>query len=211
MPSFIDLTNRRFERLIVLVRVDGPRTYWLCKCDCGNEKRVRAAHLVSGLIRSCGCLSSELSSARAPQLQISNTKTGLSKSQTYSVWANMKGRCTNPQHQYFKYYGGRGIKVCERWHQFEHFLADMGLKPPGMTIDRINNDGDYEPGNCRWVTRTVQQNNRRVNRVIEHDGKSMTLTEWARANGIHRNTLEQRLAKGIPLNEAIVAPLKRSR
>lgn len=208
MPNFIDLTDKRFARLLVLHRDTGnKRTAWICQCDCGVTKSIRSNHLIDGASQSCGCLHSERSSARTDKLHKANTKTGLSASHTYNSWCGMKQRCTNPNNKFFSYYGGRGIAVCDRWlNSFENFLVDMGQKPKGLTIDRIDSDGDYEPSNCKWSTRKEQANNRRINRVYTIYGKELNLTQIAKTFGIHRNTLDQRLAKGMPIEKAVIPP-----
>ena len=164
MPYKSNLAGQRFGRLVVLEEVesDKPGTWWLCKCDCDNTKVVQGTSLNAGRIKSCGCLKDET-------VKITHTKHGQNtlegQTPTYRCWANILKRCDNPNDSRYHNYGGRGIKVCDRWkgeHGFENFLADMGSKPEGKTIDRINNDGDYEPGNCRWITNLEQQWNRRA-------------------------------------------------
>ena len=164
----LELQGKRFDRLVVL-RLDGLRKryfWWICRCDCGKEKSVRGSRLNAGTTRSCGCLQRELSSARvtkaAGKYSIIHGATRNGKwTREYVTWYAMRQRVNNPRHEHFKYYGGRGIRICRRWRKFENFLADMGLRPQGKTLDRKNPDGNYEPGNCRWATQKEQIANRR--------------------------------------------------
>jgi hypothetical protein len=147
MGKIIDLTGKRFGRWHVIALFPERRpTSWLCRCDCGGEGIVRGYNLIRGLSKSCICI---------------NAKHGLCRSCAYKRWQNMKSRCFNPRKRMYPWYGGRGITVCERWLIFENFYADMGDPPPGMSLDRINNDGNYEPTNCRWAIVAEQLANRR--------------------------------------------------
>jgi hypothetical protein len=131
-----------------------------CICICGNIKKVRMNGFRTGKIKSCGC-------SRINRIVTSTKTHGLSKSSEYRSWYAMKARCSNPNYKNYKYWGGRGIKVCDRWfNSFENFIQDMGRKPANTSLDRIDNDGNYESVNCRWATKTEQQNNRRNNKKI---------------------------------------------
>lgn len=126
----------------------------------------------------------------------------------YRIWHNIKQRCLNPNRAFFDKYGGRGITICERWMSFENFVADMGPRPPGCNIDRINNDGNYEPGNCRWATMKEQNRNKRTTRFITHRGKTLCLTDWERELGLSRGALRTRLLNGWDIERALTEPMQ---
>lgn len=200
-----DLTGQRFGRLTVIAKAEDRPTgcsKWLCQCDCGNTSSVGNNALKSGHTKSCGCLCRELAS------KASKTH-GLSGSNTYMTWAGMKARCTNPNNTKYKDYGGRGITVCDRWlNSFENFLEDMGECPEGLSLDRQNNNGNYEPENCRWATREEQLNNKRTNRFIEFDGRSQTLAQWSNELGVKRTTISERIdRRRWSIEKALTTPI----
>jgi len=157
---------------------------WLFHCDCGNEKVIMASDVKRGKIRSCGCL------RRSKMHEIINTP-------VYKVWENMKSRClnTNKNSDDYKRYRGRGIKICKQWMEFKNFYADMGKKPKGLTLERIDNNGDYCKENCRWATKREQANNTRRNRLITYNSKTKTVAQWARVAGVKYTTFWVRLYK----------------
>lgn len=202
-----DLTGQKFSRLTVTAlsnERDADRgAKFECLCTCGSRVTVSRKSLIQGNTKSCGCWKREESSIRLTELKTTHGMTG---STEYNIWANMIQRCTNPASQAYNDYGGRGIAVCDRWKgSFEAFYADMGPRPsPDHTLDRRNTDGNYEPGNCRWVTWDVQQNNRRNNVRVDHEDASETLSNVARRSGVTYQSLWVRVRKkGMSVEEAI--------
>lgn len=182
MPKFIDLTGQKFGRLTVIANTElnnQNRAMWLCRCSCGKEKVIRSDALVSGWTKSCSCLQKE--SARKGNHKTHGHTTGRQQTSVYMRWVRMVQRCTNPNDKAYKHYGGRGIKVCDRWlESFENFLADMRDRPtPQHSIDRIDNNGDYTPDNCRWATWKEQANNKRTNIKLAFGAETKTIGQWA--------------------------------
>lgn len=190
MPA-IDITGQTFGFLTALHRVPDKRPRWLCACVCGKQKEVAASHLRSGKIRSCGHLIAEATRRRC-------TKHGLKPRRaatdpTYSTWCAMWTRCTNSKQRGWERYGGRGIKVCDRWKDFAAFLEDMGERPKGCTLDRVDINGDYSPENCRWANVWQQARNRRGSLHVTYNGQTKPLAQWAEELGMVYTTLYNRL------------------
>jgi hypothetical protein len=195
-----DLTGQRFGRLLVIGPAPSRPRYpkWQCKCSCGRTAVVGGQNLRNGSNVSCGCF-------RRPHGHAS--KGGDAISPTYHSWTHMVARCTDSGSDHFAHYGGRGITVCDRWRSFENFLADMGERPPGTSIDRHpNNDGNYEPGNCRWATPREQMNNTRLTRRLTFRGETASVSEWARRTGLSHSGIRNRLARGAAVEAALSAP-----
>lgn len=172
------------------------------RCACGNEKIFRLTYLRNGHTRSCGCARADANRKRATHGHTPR----IGRNTTYAVYRDMLTRCTNPNYREFHLYGGRGITVCERWREsYENFLSDMGDRPEGMTLERDRVDDGYGPNNCRWATILEQANNKRNSAVIEHNGRSMTVAQWARELGVNPFSLYYRRSKGWSA-ERILAP-----
>lgn len=169
MPPLVDRKGHKYGRLTVLRQLKkrrGNRVYWYCRCDCGKHTAVSSGNLSSGVVKSCGCLSLDISTERLTTHGLSIDEATGDHPKLYRVWTQMRQRCTNPNNHNYKYYGARGIKRCPEWDDYEKFYewSMANGYEEGLTIDRIDPDGDYEPSNCRWVDHVVQQNNRRNSR-----------------------------------------------
>lgn len=211
MPAFIDLTGQRFGRLVVIGQAGRNRhgqMMWLCRCDCGKEVVVAGCNLRSGNTQSCGCLNRER--VAAAQTAHGHARGG-KMSRAYRCWDHIIQRCANPRHKYYANYGGRGIEVCERWREFKNFLEDMGEPPAEAQIDRIDNDGNYEPGNCRWATRGENQRNKRNNRRVTFRGKTQCLKAWSEELGIAANAIRKRLRRGWAVARALTEPVQKQK
>lgn len=201
-----DVTGQRFGRLVALKRgpTQGKKATWLCRCDCGTEKLAQYWSLVAGYTKSCGCLRQEIAKRGD-----GNRKHAMKGSSEYRIWATMKQRCHNPNFAGFRGYGARGIAVCEEWrNDFAAFYRDVGPRPsPDHTLDRIDNDGGYCPGNVRWATRVEQQNNRRNTRLIEAFGKRQNARAWAQDTGLKASMIYMRVfARGWSAERALTTP-----
>lgn len=202
-----DLIGKKFNNWVVISEAENINgmAMWKCKCSCGKEKNVYQKHLKSGSSKSCGCYRSKISSARMKLKNPTVRKHNMSNSRLYSVWSNMIQRCNNHNAKYYRIYGGRGIKVCNEWQEFNSFKewALSNGYSDTLTLDRINVDGNYEPSNCRWITIQEQQYNKRTNHLITYNGKTQTVTEWADERGINRSTLFRRLEIGWCIGRAL--------
>lgn len=199
-----------FGRLTVIGKAPAPkgqsRVY--CSCSCGAQVELPRGSLTQGSTRSCGCLRREVSAERS-------TSHGMARSREHRSWMSARERCTNQRNKAYADYGGRGITMCAGWESFAAFLADMGPCPPGMTIDRIDNDGGYWCGrcdqcvrlelsaNCRWATRQQQNNNRRLAVLVTVRGETLNVTEWARRSGLSHHTIARRIARGWTPEQAV--------
>ncbi len=204
--------GERYGRLVIICEV-APRCspggsvkrYFLCRCDCGREKEIRFSNLCRGQTVSCGCYRPPVES------YVGENYHGMKDSDEYGIWKGMKKRCYSPNEGDYRNYGGRGIKVCDRWKSsFKAFYEDMGPRPSkSHSIDRIDGNGDYEPGNCKWSTRREQNRNRRDNRNYTFQGKTMCLADWAAEFKMRKVTLFDRLARGMTFEEAITTPVRK--
>jgi len=197
----MEIVGQVFERLTVVKEIDriGGMLRVECSCQCGKTKVVYANNLKRGTTRSCGCLMVEQKKAAAKHGGSANGKS----TPEYLCWIEMHRRCRDKDNVH---YAARGIKVCERWSGssgFQNFLQDMGIRPEGMSLDRKEVNGNYEPDNCRWATIEVQNNNKRTNRWHEHDGKRMTIGQWTKHFGWPTWVIYQRMAQGMSFEEAV--------
>lgn len=200
-------TGVRFGRLKVIGeggRRPAGEVLWLCVCDCGTEKRIPGSRLRSGASKSCGCLRRERGHLRGRQNRTHGHASGGATSPTYRTWRAMIQRCTDLNATGYDNYGGRGIKVCDRWLEgFENFVVDMGLRPSGRTIDRLDPNGNYTRENCRWATDTQQRETRRDSISLEYKGEKRSLLGWSKHLGIPYATLHQRWSKGWPTEKIL--------
>lgn len=185
---------------------DGHRcgAHFLCLCDCGREVIVRKTCLMRGDTKSCGCLKRDIQTRHK-----SSDGKPACWGNLYSVWRGMMSRCYRLTDKDYPKYGGRGITVCRRWHEFVNFENDVGIRPEGTSLDRIEVNGNYEPENCRWATPVIQQRNRRCNRLFKINGETLTFSEICQRNSMAESTLFNRLKKGMSITEALSIPVRR--
>lgn len=211
-PNAKNLTGQKFGRLTALGPTRKERDVsgrsllvWQCRCSCGTIIETRSCNLLSGDTSSCGCYQKEGTIARS-------TKHGHASrgelSSEFIAHKNMISRCQNPKASNYPWYGGRGIRVCERWQSFQAFYEDMGPRPSSdHSIERDDPNGDYEPSNCRWATRAEQGANKRNNRLLTARGETHHMQEWCRIRGINQRTLWDRLNSGWPVEKALFTPV----
>lgn len=200
MPTKLLLQGKKFNRLLVLQEQGKNKLgniLWLCQCDCGAKTIVQGRFLKKGLIKSCGCYAKE-------KLKQRLTTHGLTGHPLRNVWNGIKQRCSNKNNLEYKNYGARGIKVCERWLIFKNFYDDIiSGYIKGMEIERIDNNGNYEPKNCKWATHRQQNRNKRTNHLLECNGQKLSLVEWGEKLNIKPNTILTRIRRGWEINKAL--------
>ena len=195
--NLIDLTGKRFGRLLVIERSpnkgNSRGARWWCQCDCGNLKSISCKSLKTGRVISCGCYNKEKA-----------TTHGMTNSSEYNSWQSMLNRCENENKDNYDMYGGRGISICDEWHKFDSFYKDMGSKPsPEYSLERIDNNGNYCLENCRWTTTKEQARNRRSNRYLTFNGETLCVAEWEDRMGFVRGCIHDRLERGWSTEQAI--------
>ncbi len=212
MTQHLNLIGRKFEKLTVISQAESRnrKAFWNCKCDCGTASVVRTSSLTSGNTRSCGCLQKEIASLEGKKrYKHGFSSKGLCSSGVYKSWSHMKQRCLNENNKSYPRYGGRGIEVCEEWIEFENFYKwalENGYKK-GLSIERINKDGDYRPDNCKWATSREQNNNKSGNQIILYQGQEKTIGEWAEILNIKYSTLHARIKNGWDVKQAFLTPV----
>lgn len=200
--DFIDLIGMRVKTFTVKEMVGRDKwknIKWLCKCDCGQTRVLLGAALRSGSVL-CKCQKRKMRPVQNDNLhnKLNMVHSGMSDHPLYSTWNNMFHRCYNPKCKAYKNYGARGIEVCDKWLNFEEFVKDMGNKFLGGSLDRIDNNGPYSPGNCKWATRKEQNFNKRTNHYLSYNDETKTITQWAKHLGINLASFQKRLKLGLP-------------
>lgn len=215
ISKLIDLTGQRFGRLTVLCRSGGHnhQVLWLCKCDCGQTTSITGGNLKSGNTKSCGCLNREASSARMKLQRHDKGADGHTYTRLYRIWRGLMNRCFNVADSGYDRYGGRGIKCCAEWtvwDVFREWAISTGYRD-SLTLDRIDNDGPYNPNNCRWANIYQQNNNKRNNHFLCCFGEKHTVAQWSRITGIKPTTIRQRVTRGWPIERALTEPVKKKK
>lgn len=211
MGKKIDILGEKFGRLTV-IKENGRNKHnqmlYECECICGKKVLVLSYDLRHGVVKSCGCLKRDRGYNLAKEYRLKHGRTG---TRLYKIWHGMKTRCKNVNSKFYKYYGARGISVCDEWDRnFKNFY-EWAIKngyDENLTLDRIDNNGNYEPSNCKWSTRQVQMNNRCSTLFLTYDNKTKALTEWAREYNMRPVTLRQRIYSGWSVERAITTPVQ---
>lgn len=202
MKRIVPPIGERFGRLVCVGPAES-RGRWKFQCDCGSPVKETWHNPVRrGIVQSCGCLWRE----RVPGNNKRHGKTG---SRIYRLWSMMLDRCQNPRNPKYIQYGGRGVYVCKRWKVFDNFYADMGDRPDGLSLNRIDNDGPYAPWNCEWATSTVQGRNKTNNRLLTLEGKTQSMSAWAEELSINKQTLSTRIHRGWSDKDALTIPIRK--
>jgi len=206
---FQDLENKKFGKLIVIGFAERKNklTCWYCKCDCGKIIKAYTNDLTTGDTTSCGYFKKEALRIRRTTHAHSIDRKNRGPSRTYITWQAMLNRCYNSNNKSFDYYGGRGIKVCERWKKFENFLEDMGERPTGLSLDRTDNEDDYYKENCQYADKITQCNNRRSNHLLNYKDKIQNITQWSKELNIGANVIRKRLRDGWSIERALTEPV----
>lgn len=199
---FKDLTNIRFGKLLAISPVRKPynkKYYWECICDCGKKTIVLSSNLTRQNSTSCGCARGNIGEL--------TTKHGMTKTRMFKIWTGVRKRCTNPRCKSYKNYGGRGIILSPKWNNFIHFYNDMKEGyADDLSLDRIDHNGNYEPGNCRWATQKTQNRNRRNNHIVVCENQHKTLAEWSELSGVNYTVIAYRIKNGWDIKKAIYTP-----
>lgn len=205
-----NLTGKKYHKLTVLEYSHMERKYsmWKCKCDCGNIVTIKGASVKCGNTKSCGCLGRGLKSVE--RNHHGHTSKYSKYNKEYKIWRSMLHRCNNPNNKYYHIYGKKGIKVCERWYSYINFFKDMGPRPlPEYSLDRIDNNGNYSPENCRWANRNQQNNNKSTSKYLVYNGVTLTQSQWAKLFDITQSSIYYHLKKGANFNEIVCKYIKK--
>jgi hypothetical protein len=215
MPQkVIDITGQKFNRLTVIERshFKNKNTYWKCICECGNETIIRGRAIRNGETKSCGCLNKEVVSKNSKTLKLKHGGC-VKKNSLYTAWMNIKGRCSNKNKPEYKNYGGRGIRMYSSWKndfsEFKEWALNNGYEE-GLTIDRIDVNGNYEPNNCKWATRTEQANNKRNTVYVMYEGELRSINEVSKLTGLRQQLLQSRKKKGLTDAEIVSKIIKKN-